>query len=361
MIDVCIRVVLFCICSCICVCCSPPKKEEGAKTKVVAEIAVEAKDSIQDKSIQDKSIQDKLVEDKPIEDKPIEDKLVEDKLVEDKSIEGKSVQDKAIYDFTAPSEVFVLDKKLNEISSLAYNSSENLFITNNDEDGRIFTLDPITFEIRSEDKFAKKGDYEAIELVGDDIIVCQNTGTLYFYNQISKETIKFNTKLSARNDVEGLCFDRDSGALLLACKGQPIAKVKGKKNQKCVYRFDLAKKKLDKDPYLIISDDELKYFVESSNSDKTKSKLKQLKRRAKDFAPSGIAIHPISRDYYLISARGSLLVIIGSNKRVKNVIFLNSKSNPQPEGISFDEDNNLYISTEGKGFSGKIFKFAYDG
>ncbi|MGK0317523.1 MAG: hypothetical protein ACI86M_003767, partial [Saprospiraceae bacterium] len=50
MIDVCIRVVLFCICSCICVCCSPPKKEEGAKTKVVAEIAVEAKDSIQDKS-----------------------------------------------------------------------------------------------------------------------------------------------------------------------------------------------------------------------------------------------------------------------------------------------------------------------
>ena len=158
-----------------------------------------------------------------------------------------------------------------------------------------------------------------------------------------------------------MCFDEKSGTLLLACKGQPIAKVNGKKNQKCVYLFDLDSKELNVEPYLTIMDDDLISFVEFSHSDKAKSKLKQGKRRVKDFSPSGIAIHPISGDYYLTSGRGSLLVILGKDKQLKDVIFLNSKLNPQPEGITFDKDNNLYISTEGKGYNGKIFKFVYNG
>ncbi len=277
-------------------------------------------------------------------------------------VEGeKTIEFQKNYNFETPSETFVLDNRLGEISGLTYDLANDLFLSNNDEEGKIFTLDPTTFNINSEYKFSKKGDFEAIAKVDDYIVVSKNTGTLYFYNQTSNETISYNTELNTRNDVEGMCFDKETGSLLIACKGQPIAKIRGKKNQKCVYLFDLNEKKLNVDPYLTVMDSELTSFVESSHSGISKSKLKKLKRRVKSFAPSGIAIHPINGDYYLISGRGSVLVIIGKDKQLKDVIFLNSKSNPQPEGITFDKDNNLYISTEGKGFSGKIFKFAYDG
>ena len=77
-----------------------------------------------------------------------------------------------------------------------------------------------------------------------------------------------------------------------------------------------------------------------------------------------------SRDkLYIISARGSSLVIydipedFGSNNsqkvaELRTIVFLDAKMIPQPEGITFDSDNNLYISSEGKTGKGTIAKFA---
>ncbi len=273
----------------------------------------------------------------------------------------KSAEYQKSYDYETPSATFILDRKLAEISGLEYDEINNQFLSINDEEGIIYFLDPNSFETVTEQKFGKKGDYEAISLTDDNIVVSKNTGTLYFKEQSSNETYTFNTELNARNDVEGLCFDKKNNSLLLACKGQAIDNKGSKKDQKCVYRFDIENKKLDKEPFFTIIDNELLSFVESMNLDGSKTKLKKLKRRVKNFSPSGIAIHPVSGDYYLTSGRSSLLLIIGINKQIKDVIFLNSKSNPQPEGITFDKENNLYISTEGKGYSGKVFKFAYTG
>jgi len=103
----------------------------------------------------------------------------------------------------------------------------------------------------------------------------------------------------------------------------------------------------------------IKDKVKSVYASESKSKIKKLTNRVKDFAPSGIAIHPLSKEYYLISARGSTLVILDTNRQFKDLIFLNDKSNKQPEGICFDGQSNLYISTEGHGLSAKIFKFNY--
>lgn len=262
------------------------------------------------------------------------------------------------YDFETPIRTYVLDEKLGEISGLTYDLRNNLFLAINDEEGVVYSLEPSSFEIVSEKKFAKKGDYEAIAILDDDVVVSKNTGTLYFNNKLSNETTIYNTQLNARNDVEGLCYDIESNALLIACKEQPLG-VGNKRDEKCVYRFDLDTKKLDKDPFFTIYDTQLLSFVDSIDLDESKSKLKKVKRKVKNFAPSSIAIHPVTGDYYLTSGRGSLLVIIDKNKQLRDIIFLNDKSNPQPEGITFDKENNLYISTEGKGFSGKVFKYDY--
>lgn len=274
---------------------------------------------------------------------------------------GESLQKTLGYNFEKPSETFILSRQLREISSLAYHPKDHTFLTNDDESGYFFILDPQSFKIKSKEKFAVKGDYEAAEIIGDDIIISKNTGTLNFYNQSTAETTSYNTELKSQNDVEGLCFEKRTNSLLLACKGQPLDQDKGKKTHKSVYRFDLSQKKLITEPYLTILDSSLHKMVDTSYSKASKSQLKKLNNRILKFAPSGIAIHPVSGDYFLISARGSSLVIIGQNKVLKEVVFLNNNTNPQPEGICFDQENNLYISTEGQGFNGKIFKFNYNG
>lgn len=277
-----------------------------------------------------------------------------DPIVEPSHLNLKSSSD---YNFSEPSETHILDRKLMEISSLGYNPSNHTFLTNNDEKGHIYILNGNDFKIQEDLKFAKHGDYESIELIGNDIVVCKSSGTLYFYNLLSKETTAYKNEFKTSNDIEGLCYHKNSNVLLMACKGQPLDQKKGSKNRKCIYAFDLDDKKLNPEPYITIADEDLISYVDKAYATESKSKTKKLKNKAKDFAPSSIAIHPDTGDYYITSARGSSIVIFDSDKELKEIIFLNSKTIPQPEGITFDTQYNLYISTEGQGYSGKIFKF----
>ena len=278
--------------------------------------------------------------------------------VDSNTEEGSNKISKIPYDLVTPSDAFVLDKDLNEISSLAYDESNNNFYTNDDESGKYFILDGDNLKIKQEIKFAKKGDYESIEKVGDNIIVCNSSGTLHFYNMLTQKTTTHKTKLSSKNNVEGMCYDKSHNALLLACKGQPLIDKKTKKDKRYVYSFDLETKKLDSDPFLDIEIKTLEKFIEEHEEAAIKSERKKLMNRVEEFAPSGIVIDPVSRDYYIISARGSALVIFDKDKNLKDIKFLDSNIIPQPEGICFGSNNDLYISTEGQGYSGKVFKFS---
>lgn len=257
------------------------------------------------------------------------------------------------YNFSNPSEIFVLSKELGEISGLSYDSSTGYLVAINDEQGYYYSLNPDNGEIVTSHKFGKKGDYESIEVTENNIIIMNNKGDLFFVNKKTKETSKVNTPFSPRNDLEGMALSSDKRSLYLACKGQSYLHEKSKK-KKYVYSFDLASQVLDTIPYLKISDKKLVNFYKAKDS---KLKAKKVNNRLKSFASSGIAVHPTSNDIYIISARGSSLVIFNADKKLKDVVLLNSKLNPQPEGICFDGQGNLYISTEGAGFSGKVFKY----
>lgn len=260
------------------------------------------------------------------------------------------------YDFNKP-EIIVLDKELMEISGLAYVPSADVLLAHNDEKGHVYTISKFDGTILKDNKFGKKGDYESIEIVGDEYVVCTSSGRLHFYNPESDKTRLIKTNLSQKNDVEGMCLSSDGKYLLLACKGQANEESKTKKH-KAVHAYSLESKSLLDGPFLNIEDNELVNMVENDNSSASKSKLKKLISRTKEFAPSGIAIHPSTNDHYLISARGSTLVVYDKDKSLKEVIFLDDKLIKQPEGICFDHDAQLYISNEGRGLSAKIFKFS---
>ncbi len=262
------------------------------------------------------------------------------------------------YDFTTSDDIFILDGELEEISGLSYCEDNHTLVTHNDEKGKLFVLDINDGKILSKHKFGKSGDYESILCLQDQIYVANNAGTLYTINRSSPDiSTKQKTKLSTTNDVEGLCYDKENHQLLFACKGQSLGKEKSKK-KKVIYSYDLIKKEISEEAFLSIKDDELVAWVNTNYKAQSKSDMKKKLSRVKDFSPSGISFSYDDNGLYLVSAKGSTMLVFDKELELSEVHFLNPKTIPQPEGICFDKDNNLYISTEGKGFSAKIFKFS---
>ena len=267
----------------------------------------------------------------------------------------KSVNNKSTYNFNAPI-LFELESSLREISGLSY--ANGYLYTHNDEEGKLFKLSIKGGKTISTHTFGKDDDYEGIEVVGDTSIIVKSNGDLLFYNMKSEESKIIKTKFSTHNDVEGLGYNPIENELLIACKGQML-KDDGKNKEKGIYKYDLEANKLNKKPFLVIKDKVIKKYFEKkySKNDVSKKQQKKLLMRALDFSPSGITIHPKTKDYYIISARGSVLLVFDSEKELKNIVFLNEKQLPQPEGVCFDADTNLYISTESKGDGGRIYKY----
>ncbi|MCG8581805.1 MAG: SdiA-regulated domain-containing protein, partial [Bacteroidales bacterium] len=220
----------------------------------------------------------------------------------------------------------------------------------NDEKGNIYKVEEENGGGKKLYEFHKNGDYEGIAKVGKHIYVLKSNGKLFRYNTSKDKTKELETPLKSKNDAEGLCYDKPSHSLLIACKGLPLNE---KRSKKAVYKYSIEKDKLKKEPLVQIDIDDLKDLGESLQLDS------QQKWRLKRFSPSGIAIHPVSHHYYILSARGSLLLVVNQQQNLEYLVFLDTAALPQPEGICFDTVNNLFISSEGKGSNGKLLKFNY--
>ncbi|MBK3517753.1 SdiA-regulated domain-containing protein [Carboxylicivirga marina] len=251
----------------------------------------------------------------------------------------------SLYDYDKPAAVIVLNSELQEISGLDYDSANDALIAINDEKGNIYQIDKDSGESKKIYEFHKNGDYEGIAKVGKHIFVLKSNGTLYRFNTKKDKTKEFETKLSRKNDAEGLFYSQDDNSLLIACKGLPLNE---KKSKKAVYRFLLDEEKLQKDPLIEINVDKLQEWAEE------KELQNSLQWRIKRFSPSGIAQHPTTNNYYILSARGSMLLVISENQKLVRLVFFNAMMLPQPEGICFDRDNKLFIASEGKAGNGKL-------
>ncbi|MEM9001175.1 MAG: SdiA-regulated domain-containing protein [Bacteroidota bacterium] len=271
---------------------------------------------------------------------------------------SESVLSLLSYDFLTP-KIIQLDPKLREVSGLSYNPESNTIFTHNDEKGHVYEINKTDGHIQNDFKFGESHDYEGIATVGKNIVITQNNGTLHFYDPKKNKTEIVNTLLSKKNNVEGLCLNSDGKLLLMACKGEILNEDLEKKSTKEIYAYNIAKKEVLPKPYLQITRKQLMDNMEPRFKKMSEDDFKKHKSRIKEFSPSGIAIHPLSDDIYIISARGSLLAIFNKNLELQSQIFLNKKKAPQPEGICFDDKANLYIATEGKKANGKILKYQF--
>lgn len=252
------------------------------------------------------------------------------------------------YDYAKPTHRWELNSSLQEVSGLEYDRVKEIIIAINDEKGTIYHVEERQGGGQKLYEFHKNGDYEGIAKAGKHIYVLKSNGKLFRYNASKDKTKEIETALKSKNDAEGLCYDEDSKSLLIACKGLPLNE---KRSIKAVYQYLIEEDKLKKDPFIEVDIDDLEELGEKLEFDG------QQKWRIKRFSPSGIAIHPVSRYYYILSARGSLLLVVNKQQKIEHLVFLDINALPQPEGICFDKNNNLYISTEGKGGKGKLLKF----
>lgn len=260
------------------------------------------------------------------------------------------------YDLSKPDQSFKLSKKLTEISALSIAPDGNQLVTVNDEQGKIFFLNPNNGKIEEEIKFGKSGDYEGIETIGDQIYVLKNNGNLYRVSDVLGDKLKtkeFNTPLHSSNDVEGLGYDKQNNRLLLACKGKP-GEGDHMKGKRAVYAFDLETNELTIDPVFLI--DRATIGAQFKSAEVSQKILDAVSNdfSSDAFAPSAIAVHPLNKDIYVLSSVGKLLIVLKPDGSIHELFKLDAGIYKQPEGICFSENGTLFISSEGKSGKGHL-------
>lgn len=257
------------------------------------------------------------------------------------------VSDSIPYDLENPSfTINLVSEDLKEISGLSPTDKSGIYLAIADERGEVFFVDAekggkVTRQIM----FRDKGDFEGIEMVGNSIWASKSNGDLYEITQWDKsapQVDEFKTFLKKHNDVEGLGYDPWRKALLLACKEKPDSLY-----PRNIYAFDLESKTLNESPAYSIQPDDVNKLVAYGEMEKHDY-----------FSPSGLAVHPLTGDIYVISTALKRLVVLDyKTGRVKFARHLDKKILPQPEGISFDKKGNLFLSSEGKMGEGLLLEF----
>jgi len=267
------------------------------------------------------------------------------------------------YNMTKPDKEFVLGKNLSEVSGLSFITEEEVALIQ-DEIGSIFFFDLEKNAITNKITFSKKGDYEDLKIMGDTGYVLRSDGNLVELSGLSNGNVKennLNTPLSGKNNTEGLCYDDQKKILLIACKGKPEINKKGKdlENKKAIYSFDPLTRTLSDTPYVLIDVNEVQKTARGVYSNVVEKLVKFYTKAGAvhSFEPSGISIHPVTRDLYVLSSVGKVLVIVSPEGKLSNVIQLDPKVFRQPEGIAFDSTGNMYITNEGRQGKGNILEF----
>ena len=246
---------------------------------------------------------------------------------------------------------FELPKELDEISGLSLSENKDQLVAIQDENGILFFINKETGVVEKTIDFKNDGDYEGITYAYGRYFILKSSGTIYEMILDDKEPSykKHKYQLSDDTDHEGITYDPLLDKLIIACKDS-----KGldaiDNNTRCLFAIDIKSLATRPEPFIYLRREAVKTYLLKNLSqeqiEKSFSKIFDESLEYLHIGPSGIAINPITGNFYLLSAKGKLLAIVNRENKILKVIKFDKSKFPQPEGIVFDPDGTMYISSE---------------
>lgn len=273
------------------------------------------------------------------------------------------------YNLSSPDKTYTLPPTLNEISGITF-LNKNEIACVQDELGIIYIYNLKEGKITKEYKTGLVGDYEGITLVGNTIYLLRSDGVLIEYPDFRAPNMKIKEyflNLPSLNN-EGLCYDMENYRLLIAAKIKPglpagqAGKEIENKDLRYIYSFDLKTKAPNNNPIIKLDVKKIETFARKSNIPIPYRINKQTNEKVDvfNFRPSEIAVHPIDKNIYILSSNDKLLLMIDKSGEIKNLIKLDSKVFNKPEGLSFLSDGTMLISNEAQKGKPTLLTFRYN-
>jgi hypothetical protein len=251
------------------------------------------------------------------------------------------------YDLINPVK-YAMPESLREISGIAFNGGKSdILYAEQDEEGRVYYFRLGDKQV-SYSKFDKKGDYEDVAILGQQMIVLKSNGELFVFpfSQVGNPNIANVQKqndLFPAGEYEGLYADEKNNQLYVLCKHCG--------NEKASKQGGGYILKLSANGVLVPAG-QFTFDVKEIETLLNKKKVQ--------FHPSALAKNQRTNEWFILSSVNKLLVIADDSWKVKAVYPINSSLFLQPEGIAFDKQYNLYISNEGDKITpGTVLKFNY--
>lgn len=250
------------------------------------------------------------------------------------------------YNLDEPSKL-IMPESLLEISGISFhNYSPDTIYAIQDEQGKLFKL-PLGEKEAFKTKFGKQGDYEDLAILNNTVFVLKSNGSIYsfpFGDSYSEET--YNTaewkNILPDGEYESLYADSSSNKIYALCKHCGADK---KSSFTSGYIFNWKNDSLSMDS---------SFRIDISQIEKVS------KTSFEKFRPSAMAKNPLTQEWYILASLNKILVITDSKWQVKQVFSLDGTTFNQPEGIAFDNHNNLYISNEGSDIvNGNVLRFDF--
>ncbi|MEM6842535.1 MAG: hypothetical protein AAF632_09945 [Bacteroidota bacterium] len=241
------------------------------------------------------------------------------------------------YHLHEPDRTASLDDDLDEISGLAYVGEDTLAAIN-DEQGYIFLWSDAHQAIIDKIDFGGDGDYEGIAVNNTTAYVLRSDGDIYevTYFRNRPQTTKYENRLSDRNDTEGLTYDSKQQMVLIACKATGKLNDGTGSKRTLVYQYPLVENPI------------LTPLIRQSKEDGLHPERPR---------PSGIARHPVTGGYYVLSSADQVLMVFDNHYRLHQMVRLPNALFPQAEGICFSPDGTLYIANEKKKKLATLLRF----
>lgn len=247
----------------------------------------------------------------------------------------------ARFDFRAPpAERWELPSSLREISGLAVDSAGRVF-AHDDERAIIYQLDPAARRIVKRFSFgrpAAHGDFEAIAVVGRQLILTTSDGVLYAGRDGEDgEAVPFTVQATGAGrlcEIEGMVYAPGDRALLFACKEPRLRTLHG---HFAVLRWSLERKALDPRPRLLLP-------------------LANLTRDlgVPGFHPSEMVRLARSGHYLVLASRERAIAELTETGDVVAVARLRHREHPQAEGLAVARDGALLVADEGGSGRGTV-------